>query len=226
MKNQICNLLVALLTGFVTQIHAQHRNYNIKNGIGIQAGVSLFDIDTDNFITSQGTGFIGGMAATVDLPHKWYTISWGMLLGEQNIEISASPISLGTEEMIEYKLKMVQLAFLFHIKVIDELITIDLGPQFQYNGELELKDSAFEDYQISNYSGLSAQDITDITKINANGVVGLSGSIGSIKLRAHYIYGLTNMLNKLNNNNLDFVGEPSEFKGNQSIMALTLVFTL
>lgn len=219
-------LLVAILIAFVTEIHAQPQNYNIRNGIGIQAGVSLFDIDTDNFITKQGTGFVGGMAATVDLPHKWYTISWGMLLSEQNFEISGRPSSLTAEEMIEYKLKMVQLNFLFHAKVLGDAFTIDVGPQIQYNGELELKNSNHETYQINNYSGLSAQDITDISKINANAVAGISAGFGPIRLRAHYIYGITNMLNKLNNNSLEFTGENSEFKGNQNIITLTALITL
>lgn len=226
MKLSIRILLVALTVGFVTEIQAQPQNYNIRNGIGIQAGVTMFDIDTDNFITKQGNGFVGGMAATVDLPHRWYTISWGMLLSEQNIEISARPLNLTVEEMIEYKLKMVQLAFLFHTKILGDAFTLDLGPQIQYNGELELKNSNHETYQITNYTGLSAQDITDISKINANGIVGVSAGIGGFRVRAQYIYGLTNILNKLNNNNLDFSGANSEFKGNQNIITLTALITL
>ena len=66
-------LLVALTACFVTNISAQA--YKIKNGIAIQGGITQFDISTDNFVTKKGNGFIGGMAATVDLPHKWYTVS-------------------------------------------------------------------------------------------------------------------------------------------------------
>ena len=226
MKNQIRILLVAILICFVTQSHAQPQNYNIKNGIGIQVGISFFDIDSDNFITNQGNGFIGGMAATVDLPHRWYTISWGMLLSEQNLEIAGQPANLAAEEMLEYKLKMVQLGFLFHLKIFGPNFTLDLGPQFQYNGELELKNSSHEDYFISNYTGLTAKDITDISKINANGVAGVSLGVGAFRIRVQYIYGLTNMLNKLNNNNLQSTGENTEFKGNQNIITLSALFTL
>jgi hypothetical protein len=48
----------------------------------------------------------------------------------------------------------------------------------------------------------------------------------SFRIRAQYIYGLTNMLNKLNNNNLQFTGENTEFKGNQNIITLSALFTL
>ena len=31
---------------------------------------------------NKGDGWIGGMSATVGLPHKWYNVSYGMQLSE------------------------------------------------------------------------------------------------------------------------------------------------
>ena len=227
MKIQTRILLVSFLLCFVTQINAQPINYNIKNGIGIQAGITLYDIDTDNFITKQGNGFIGGMAATVELPHRWYTVSWGMLFSEQNFEISGRMTDdVNGEEAIGYNLKMIQLAFMFHAKILGPNLTLDAGPQLQYNGEMELKNSLHEDYFINNYAMLSASDITDITKLNANGVVGLTAGLGRFRIRASYTHGFTNILNNLNNTNLDVGSNNTEFKGNQKIMAFSMVITL
>lgn len=224
MKFRLPILLVAFTLCFVTNSFSQA--YRIQNGIGIQGGITQFDIHTDNFVTKKGNGFIGGMAATVDLPHKWYTVSYGMLLSENNLEISGRMTDdVDGNMMIEYKLMTVQIHFLFHAKIIGDNLTFDIGPQLQYNGKLELKDSADESYFINGYDTLMAKDISEISQFNANGVVGLSAGFGAFKIRAHYSYGLTNMLNKLNNNNLDVGTGKSKFKGNQEQLVFTAMIT-
>lgn len=224
MKFRFPILLVALTICFVTNISAQA--YKIKNGIAIQGGISQFDIVTDNFVTKKGNGFIGGMAATVDLPHKWYTVSYGMLLSENNLEISGRPTDdVAGDEMIEYKLMTVQIGFLFHAKLLNDNLTIDIGPQLQYNGKLELKDSANETYYINGYDTLTATDITEISQFNANGIVGATAGFGAFRIRAQYGYGITNILSKLNNNNIDTGSGESKFKGNQQLLTLTAMIT-
>lgn len=224
MKFRLPFLLVALTICFVTFSEAQ--SYKIKNGIAIQGGLTQFDINTENFTTKKGNGFIGGMAATVDLPHKWYTVSYGMLLSENNLEISGRMTDdVVGNEMIEYKMMTVQIGFLFHAKIINENLTLDIGPQLQYNGKLELKDSENESYFINGYDSLMATDITDISQFNANGVVGVTTGFGAFRLRVQYGYGFTNIFNKLNNSNLNVgVGE-SKFKGNQELLSLTAMIT-
>lgn len=227
MKFRLPILLVALTLCFVTTTHAQHTTYAIKNGIAIQGGITQFDINTDNFVTKKGNGFIGGMAATVDLPHKWYTVSYGMLLSENNLEISGRMTDdVAGNEMIEYKMMTVQVGFLFHAKAIGGILSFDIGPQLQYNAKLELKDSENETYFINGYDALTAKDITDISQFNANGVVGVSAGIGAFRVRAQYGYGFTNILNKLNNSDLNTTGGKSKFKGNQELLSFTLMITL
>jgi hypothetical protein len=226
MKFRFPILLVVLALCFVTTSHSQHKTFVIKNGIGIQGGITQFDIKTDNFVTKKSNGFIGGMAATVDLPHKWYTVSYGMLLSENNLEISGRMTDdVVGNEMIEYKMMTVQIGFLFHAKVIGENLTIDLGPQVQYNGKLELKDSKNETYFINGYDNLVAKDISEISQFNANGIIGLSAGIGAFRIRAQYGYGFTNILNKLNNNDLDTSGGEGKFKGNQQLLSLTAMIS-
>jgi len=227
MKFRLPILLVALTLCFDTTTYAQHTTYPIKNGIAIQGGITQFNINTDNFVTKKGNGFIGGMAATVDLPHKWYTVSYGMLLSENNLEISGRMTDdVVGNEMIEYKLMTVQIGFLFHAKAFGGIISLDVGPQLQYNGKLELKDSANETYFINGYGNLMAKDISEISQFNANGIVGVSAGIGSFRVKAQYNYGFTNILNKLNNNDLNVGSDESKFKGNQELLSLTLMITL
>ena len=218
-------LLVALTMCFVTLSFSQHTRYSIQNGIGLQGGITQFDILTDNFKTQKGNGWIAGLNATVDLPHKWYTVSYGMLLSESNIEV------YGLESMvssvfkpIDYKLMAVQVGFTFHINLIDQNLILEVGPQLQYNSELQLKDESLQNYFIDGLDSITAHDIQAINKFNANGMLGASVGVGTFRLRAQYIYGLTNMLNKLNEK--DFNSSFNEkFKGNQSMLVLTAMFT-
>ena len=223
MKNKPLFLLVALLLCFVTN---SQTNVIIKTGIGIQGGVTQFNILTDNFDTSSGLGFVGGFSATGDIPHKWYNVSFGLQFFQNNLEISARETqSSDTTEMLDYQLQGVQGTFLFHIKIADNFFTLVVGPQIQFNSELELDNETQETFFINGYDNLNAGDISDITKLNANGVIGLSGGIGPIRLRVHYTYGFTNILNNLNDQDLNTSGGESRFNGNQSIISATALFT-
>lgn len=222
MQNKQLILLVALCIGFVTTALSQHSRYAIKNGIGVQGGLTQFDITTENFQTIKGDGWIGGLNATVDLPHKWYTVSYSIQLSENTLGISARPtMTSPLLEEIDYKIFTAQVAFLFHAKVLQDYITIDLGPMIQYNSELELKNKDKEGYFITNYNNLLASDITEISQFNVNGAIGASVGFKGFKLRGQYIYGFTNILNKLNDQDLDVGTNTDKFKGNQTMIAFT-----
>lgn len=224
MKKTTHFLLVVICIGFVTISYAQRKNYKIKNGIGLQGGITQFDIVTDNFETKKSSGYIGGMAASVDIPHRWYNVSYNIQLSQNHIDIKASQLGSLSEEYVEYKMLAANISFLFHIKLISNNFTLDVGPMLQYNSELELKNDSNEGYIISGYDNLLTEDIREISNFNANGAVGLSLGVRRLKLRAQYIYGFTNILGKLNDQDLN-VGDNDKFKGNQSLVALTAIIT-
>ena len=222
-------LLVALNIAFVTNSFAQHKRVKIKNGIAINGGITQYDISTDNFITEKGDGFVGGLTATVDLPHKWYTVSYGMQFAENKVSIQGRPTT-GTvvnfsDEALEYKIKVVQLAFLFHAKVFTPAVSIDLGPQLQYNSELELNDSRKEAYFLSGFDNLLAKDISKISQFNVNAIAGASAGIGNFRLRAQYSYGITNIFANLNNESLNAAPNDEKFEGHQQMLSFTLMIT-
>lgn len=226
MKYNRLFLLVALMLCFVTKSFSQKGNFRISNGIGITGGITQFDIDTDNFNTKSSNGFIGGLMATVDIPLRWYNVSFGMQLSESAIEVSGRPGLISTQEaFVEYKMFAAQVAMLLHVKVIPNHFTIDFGPMLQYNGRLEFKDKNQEGYYINNYTNLSAQDITNISQFNFNGALGASLGIKNFKLKAQYVYGLTNILKKLEGQDIDTVGGDSRFKGNQTMLVLGAVLS-
>lgn len=224
MKSNRLFLLVAITLCFVTKNFAQRGNVRITNSIGILGGITQFDITTDNFTTKSSQGFLGGTAAIVDIPHRWYNMSFGLQLSENHIEILGRPSLISTEEtFIDYKMFAAQLSLLMHIKIIPRHFTIDLGPMLQYNGNLEFNDKSEDGYYIANYTNLSATDITTISRFNFNGAVGASLGFNHFKLKAQYIYGFTNILNKLENSSLEAIGGDSRFEGNQSMLVFGAV---
>ncbi|OEK06056.1 hypothetical protein A8C32_18660 [Flavivirga aquatica] len=226
MNNIRLFLLVVISTCFVTKNFSQSNRYRIDNGIGITGAVTKFDIATDNFETKSGDGFLGGLGITVDLPHRWYNLSYNMQLSENNIEILGRPDLISNEDVfIKYKMFAAQLSFLGHLKVISKYLTIDGGPMIQYNGRLELNDESQENYVINNYTNLSAKDISNISQVNVNGVIGVSAGYKFIRFKAQYIYGFTNILKKLEDENIDTAGGNSSFKGNQSMLVFGAVLS-
>ena len=212
-------LLVAFLALFVTSLYAQ--NYRIQNTIGVYGGLTNFDINTDNFNTEKGNGWLFGMAALVDLPHKFYNLSYNIQLSENNLGISAAP-SGGSSEFVDYKIFAAQISLNMHVKLVERYLTLDLGPMLQYNGKLQVKDESQETHIIDGFNALTTADITDITQFNVNGAAGLTAGGDNFKARVQYIYGFTNMLNKLNSQDFN-LGNSENFKGNQSMLVFSLM---
>ena len=219
MKYNQLLLLVALMLCFVTKSFSQKGKYDIVNGIGIFGGITKVNLTTDNFITTEGDGFIGGLSATVDIRHRWYNMSYGLHLSESTISILGRPTAFGTtNEFVDYKLFAAQLALMMHVKLAGSYVTLDVGPMLQYNSRLEFEDKAQENYFINNYDNLLAADISNISQFNLNGAVGITAGFKFVKLRAHYIYGATNILKKLESEDIDTSGGDARFKGNMSML--------
>jgi len=219
-------LLVACTLCFVTNSFSQKGDYDIINGFGIFGGMTKVNLATDNFTTTDGNGFIGGFSATVEIPHKWYNMSYGMHLSESTISILGRPTAASTaNEFVDYKLFAAQLALMIHMKLAGSYVTFDLGPMVQYNSQLEFEDATQEGYFINNYDNLSAADISNISRFNLNGAAGLTAGFKFVKLRAHYIYSATNILKNLEREAIDTSGGDTRFKGNMSMVLFGVMFS-
>ncbi|RNC88146.1 MAG: hypothetical protein ED556_02885 [Winogradskyella sp.] len=213
MRTKTPILLVATILLFVTFSQAQR--YRIQNGIGIYGGLTQYDLNTDDLITNSGNGWLIGLAATVDLPHKWYNLSYNIQLSENQLGVLGAPTINQQPEFIDYKLFAAQVALIGHIKVFKNYFTIDAGPMIQYNGNLDLKDDSKENYIIEGFNTITANDLSEISRFNVNGTIGAAIGFDNFKLRAQYIYGFLNSFNKTNSQN---VSENIDFKGNQSML--------
>ncbi|WP_375235265.1 hypothetical protein [Winogradskyella sp.] len=216
MKTRVFQIYVVINVLFVTISTAQ--NYRIENAIGVYGGLTQFNIDTDNFVTEKGDGWIVGMAATVDLPHRWYNVSYNIQLGENKTGIAALRPLGSQSEFVDYKIFTAQIALVGHLKLINKHLTLDAGPMLQYNSDLNLEDETKETYIIDGYNSIRANDISEISNFNVNATIGLTTGFDNLKFRAQYIYGFTNILGKLNDKTFS---ETLDFKGNQNMLVFS-----
>lgn len=212
-------LLVAFIGLFVTNSTGQ--NYRIQNSIGVYGGLTQFNIDTDDLTTESGSGWLVGLAATVDLPHRWYNVSYNIQLAENQFGVGASPISAGQTQFVDYKVFTAQIALIGHLKIIDKYLTIDVGPMLQYNGDLDIQDETKESYIIDGYNTATLNDLPEVAHFNVNAAVGATLGFDSFKVRAQYIYGFLNSFKSTNNQNL---AESINIEGNQNMLVFSAMF--
>ena len=206
-------ITLALLT--IQQSFAQ-RNYNNYNKMGLQAGFLLFDIATDDFVTTQEQGFGGGFSARGAFRND-FDLIYGLNFMSSNISIQGTDGV--TTQNIDYTIQGVQLQFLGSYNIVKNHLTVEFGPTLNITGKMKVKREAQSDYIISGYNDLKASDLSNISPINFRVMGGLTAGLESFRATAQYQYGVTNMLNRLNDQGL----ENNDFKGNSGTILLGAV---
>lgn len=205
-------LLVTILSLLFTQGHAQG-NYGGYNHLGVTGGISIFDIQTSDFQTQAGSGFIAGFTSRGEF-YESFDLLYGISFSNTQVGIKAS--NLVNTQFVEYQIQGVHLNILGSYNIIRHHLSIEAGPVLSVNGKMNLKSDAFEDYIIDGYTTLRAQDIQDTSTFNIHAVGGIMAGIENFRLSAQYQYGINNMLSSLNDKNL----ENTNFKGYSSNIVL------
>lgn len=207
--------LTSVLTLISTICFSQYE-YRDSNRIGISFGVNQFTLNTNNFQTKPGTGWNGGLSMRGNYYDNWDAI-YAMQFSENNFSVSTN--SGFITEDTNYKLSSVQISFLFSYKIVENHLSVEIGPLVQINGKLSVE----KDKQNNSISGttLLAKDIVDISKFSFYPVVGITAGVRHVRLNVSYQYGVNNMLGNLNNKNLGY-----NFKGNPGILNGNLIIYL
>jgi len=207
--------LTSVLTLISTICFSQYE-YRDSNRIGISLGVNQFTLNTNNFQTKPGTGWNGGLSMRGNYYDNWDAL-YAMQFSENNFSVSTN--SGFITEDTNYKLSSVQISFLFSYKIVENHLSVEIGPLVQINGKLSVE----KDKQNNSISGttLLAKDIVDISKFSFYPVVGITAGVRHVRLNVSYQYGVNNMLGNLNNKNLGY-----NFKGNPGILNGNLIIYL
>lgn len=212
-------LFIAITLLIFTSTNAQ-RNYDDYNRIGIQGGVSLFNMNTSNFITEQQTGFAAGFTTRGAFRND-FDLIYGLTFFSNKVGILGAPTAASSieKQFITYTIPNVQLNFLGSYNIVKHHFSLEFGPILNVGGNMKVDSERLENYILDGYTTLRAQDIEDISPINFHVMGGATVGVKSLRLSVQYQYGVTNMLNKLNDQDL----EGEEFEGNSSTILLMAV---
>jgi hypothetical protein len=211
-------VFVTLLIVFIQNTSAQ-QNYESYNHLGITAGFTQFNLNTSDLVTNQGRGVIAGLSTRGSF-YNYIDFIYGINFLSSSVKVKGSkPANPLDTQNINYTIQAVQFTFQGSFNFIRNHLSIEAGPVLNINGKMKQDTEAFENYILDGYSTLRAKDIQDISKVNFHISTGITAGLKNFRLSAQYQFGITNTLNKLNDQNL----ENNDFKGNNSILILAAI---
>ena len=123
------------------QLTAQ-RNFDEYNRLGINGGLTLFDINTSDFTTSQGQGFTAGFTTRGSFRND-FDLVYGINFTQSSVEILGN--NLTDSQNIKYTIQAAQLNFLGSYNIIEHHLSIEFGPVLNINGKMKLNEEKFKD---------------------------------------------------------------------------------
>ena len=218
-KAVFVTLALVICTGVVAQ-----RNYDEYNRLGVQAGISFFDINTSHFVTEQQTGFAGGFTTRGSF-RGGFDLIYGLTFFSNKVGILGSNLAHSPSErqFITYTIPNVQLNFLGSYNIVKHHFSLEFGPILNVNGKMKVDSERLEDYVLDGYTTLRAQDIEDINPINFHVMGGATVGLENFRLSAQYQYGVTNIFGRLNDNDIEKPNGGEDFEGNSSTIVLMAV---
>ena len=219
-------LFVTISMVFIQQVSAQ-RNFNQYNHVGLWGGFVLYDVNTTNFVTKQGTGYAMGFT-TRGAVYNNFDITYGINFVQREFGIfaredrSASPSGI-PDQFVDYTISGAQISILGSYNIVRDYLSFEFGPILDVNGKMKLKREGFEDYIIDGYDNLRAKDIDNISRVHVLAAGGVTAGLRNFRLQAQYQYGLTNIFQRFNDNQ-ELEKATGTFEGNASMLILGAVF--
>ena len=216
------NTLIVTLSLLLFQISFAQRNYEGYNKLGINGGITLFDINTSDLITKQGTGFMAGFTSRGSFRNR-FDLIYGMTFMSNSIEVlghSENGVTGGFDrQFIDFIIPSAQLNFWGSYNIVRHHLSLEFGPILNVNGKMKLDNDQYKAYTVDGYETILAEDIQDISKINFHFMGGLTAGIENFRISGQYHYGITNVLNKLSDSN----NENKSFKGHSATIAVAVI---
>lgn len=205
---RLCNAIVIFLISI--NCLAQY-DYRDSNRIGISFGINQFDLNTNDFQTKPGTGWNGGLSMRGNYYNNWDMV-YAIQFSENNFSVTTN--SGFITEDTNFKLSSAQISLMWSYKIIENHLSIEMGPLVQINGNFNVEKS--QENNIITGTTLLAKDIVDISTFNFYPVIGITAGVRHVRLNISYQYGVNNMLANLNSQNLgmNFKGNPGILNGN------------
>ena len=216
-KAQMKKTFFIILAAIPVLAFAQY-GYRDANRIGIIGGINQFTLTTDNFPTKAGTDWNAGLSVRGNF-YNDFDMVYAMQFSENRFTVPTHTL-LYQAEQVEYTLPSAQISLMLSYKFIENHLSAEIGPVFQIGDKFHIDDDENKTNLIDGTT-LRAGDILGIGRFNFYPAFGITFGVRHFRLNGQYQYGVTNMLGKLNGNDL---GE--HFKGNASILSGNLIIYL
>ncbi|HEX9981579.1 MAG TPA: outer membrane beta-barrel protein [Flavobacterium sp.] len=183
-----------LLAGFSFAAHAQY-DYRDSNRIGISIGLNQFTLNTSDVESKPGTGWNGGLSVRGNF-YNDFDMVYAIQFSENNFEVAT--VNGFAEEQVKFKLPSAQISLLLSYKIVENHLSIELGPMIQVNGKLTFAED--DEENIVSGTTLTAKEFSDISKFNFYPTVGITAGLKQFRVNVMYQYGVTNILGNLDGN--------------------------
>ncbi|MDC8005096.1 hypothetical protein POV27_13620 [Aureisphaera galaxeae] len=220
------NILFVTLLCFSLQGIAQ-RNFDENNHLGLQGGFTFFDIDTDNFTTTQGNGYMMGFTTRGSF-YNAFDLIYGINFVQNEVQILGRDLNNTQqgffEQEIDYTIQSAQINILGSFNIVHKHLSLEFGPILNVNGKMKLKQEEFEGFILDGYETLEAKDIQNISRVHFFVAGGITAGLENFRLSAQYQYGVTNIFQRLNDS--EDINEPNvNFQGNpHTIIAMAIFY--
>ena len=213
--------IIVVLTLFLSFSAQAQYGRRDSNRIGISGGITQMSLFSDQFNAKPEMGWTAGFSLRGNYYNDWQ-MAFGMHFTESNF--SLQPL-FGNED-IKYKLAGVQVFLTGSYMIIENHLTVEIGPVLQVNGKLGIEEK--DKLKLLKDSPLlTANDIVDVTKINGNIYAGITAGIKNVRLHVAYQYGVNNFMNNLNKSeDLKLLNGNQKFKANYGIWSGMITFYL
>ena len=186
MKKLLLTTVFTLATAFAS---AQY-DYRDSNRIGISIGVNQFTMNSDNFESEPGIGWTAGLSVRGNF-YNDFDMVYDIRFSENQFTVnSMTPLA----DDVTCKIQSAQISLLLSYKFIENHLSAEFGPMFQFNGKLDIAD---EDMLTVIGDGLTARDIEDIPFFNLYPTVGITGGVKHVRAHLFAQYGVLNMFRGL-----------------------------
>lgn len=175
-------------------------------------GANQTSLATDNFKTTAELGWNAGLQVRGAI-YNDFSMIYAINFFESNFSANSHNTMMQNVDA-NYKLSGAQLSLLLSYNIIQGNLSVEVGPMLQVNGKLAVDES--DKNNILDDTTLQARDVVNINPINFNGAIGITGGVKHVRLSLQYLFGISNMLNNLNDDDLatDFNGHIGMLTGN------------
>ncbi|HEX8563979.1 MAG TPA: PorT family protein [Flavobacterium sp.] len=209
-------VFLVVLMASASSVLAQRRTQE-NNGIGIMFGANQANLETANFEVNPELGWNLGLQVRGGIYNDFYMV-YSIQFNENNFSVPTINGALQPEE-VKYKLAGGQISLQLSYSIIDTHLSVEAGPVFQFNGKMKVSE-AKEGNSIKG-TDLKVGDIVDVNPFNFHAAVGFTAGVKHVRLSVQYLYGISNVLKRLNEQNAGY-----EFEGRLGILSGNVVVFL